>query len=68
MSDPRPEGNWFWRRTFTFAVCFGLMVVAGLKGMDSAVYVIGAIAFTYLVTPSAQAWLSAITAWKGGSQ
>ena len=63
MSD-KPEGNWVWRRSFTFAVSAGLLAVAYAKGMDSAVYITGAIAATYLITPSAQAWLSAIAAWR----
>jgi hypothetical protein len=63
MSD-KPEGNWGWRRFYTFLVSGGLLAVAYAKGMDSAIYITGAIAATYLITPSAQAWLAAITAWR----
>lgn len=42
MPAPKPEGNWFWRRTFNLTARFGLVAVGSLKGMASADYVIGA--------------------------
>lgn len=80
MSGPRlpePEGNWTWRRAYTyFATIVGLIllgvIVAKLSGHRELMWVaIGLIIrdawreTLYIVAPSAQAIVAGLGAWRG---
>lgn len=75
---PEPEGNWAWRRLYTYlATTVGLFllgwIVFKLDGPRELMWVaIGLIIrdawreTLYIVAPSAQAIVSALGAWRGG--
>lgn len=74
---PEPEGNWAWRRGYTYLfTALGLLllavIVAKLDGPRELMWVaIGLIIrdawreTLYIVAPSAQAIVSALSAWRG---
>lgn len=81
MSGPRlpePEGNWTWRRLYTFVatiIGLGLLawIIVKLNGPRELMWVaIGLIIrdawreTLYIVAPSAQAIVAGLGAWRGG--
>ena len=66
MSGPKPEGNWVWRRTYTYALTGGLLAVAGVANMDAAIWGAVIVAGIYLVTPSVTEILKGLRIWRGG--
>lgn len=67
MSDPKPEGDWTWRRLYVFAVTTALCWVAGSASLAEAVWAVVLIGVTYLVAPSATEIVKGLQAWRGAA-
>lgn len=76
MSRPLPEGQWFWRRLFVWAVTGGLMfklnsaidrlAISDLRSIcERLILLLAVMSAFYLIGPTAEHMVALVRAWRG---